>query len=249
MSISHETFQNDLPSYALGTLEPPATVRLERHLGECDDCRRLLREYEEVMQLLPLGLPRAEPSPSARRELFHRLRSEPSTTRGRAVSGWWRRFRLPALATAAIIVAIVAGALFSSLGNDDQTNNAAAIVAELRKSPDTQIIPMLGSEAAPDAVAQLFFQPGETRAGLVVSGLPPLPGDRAYQLWFVQPNETRHDGGVFNVDSGGQAMVVIEAPADYAPGWSCGVTEEPAGGSEQPTGQNVMRGNYTDYEW
>jgi hypothetical protein len=44
-------------------------------------------------------------------------------------------------------------------------------------------------------------------------------------------------------------MVVIEAPADYAPGWSCGVTEEPAGGSEQPTGQNVMRGNYTDYEW
>ncbi|HEX5166587.1 MAG TPA: anti-sigma factor [Thermomicrobiales bacterium] len=248
MSIPHETYQDDLPSYALGTLEPPATTRLERHLGECADCRRLLVEYEEVMRLLPLGLPRSEPSPAARRELFNRVRTDTAATR-RGADGWWPRFRLPALATVAIIVAIVVGALFSSLGNHDEANNAAAVVAELQESPDTQIIPMLGSDAAPDAVAQLFFQPGETTAGLVVSGLPPLPDDRAYQLWFVQPDETRHDGGVFDVDSSGQAIVVIEAPADYAPGWRCGVTEEPAGGSEAPTGQNVMRGDYTDHEW
>ena len=76
---------------------------------------------------------------------------------------------------------------------------------------------MLGSEAAPQAVAQLFFQPGETQAGLVVSGLPPLPENRAYQLWFVHPDETRYDGGVFNVDAGGQAMVVIDAPCRLRP--------------------------------
>jgi len=108
---------------------------------------------------------------------------------------------------------------------------------------------MRGSDAAPQAVAQLLFQPGDTRAGLVVSGLQPLPDERAYQLWFVRPDATRYDGGVFSVDSGGQAMVIIEAPADYAPGWNCGVTEEPAGGSEWPTGQNVLRGSYEDYDW
>jgi anti-sigma-K factor RskA len=252
MSIPHETLRDELPGYSLGTLEPPASARIERHLGECAECRQLLHEYEEVMRLLPLGLPRTEPSPAARRELFHRVRTDVATSKRQAAHGWWPRFRLHALTAAVVVLAVFGGALFWTQTDGDDSgdgDDAAAIVADLRTSPDTQIIPMLGSEAAPQAVAQLFFQPGETRAGLVVSGLPPLPDNRAYQLWFVHPNETRYDGGVFNVDSGGQAMVVIEAPADYAPGWRCGVTEEPAGGSDHPTGRNVMLGSYTDYEW
>lgn len=249
MSIPHDILRDDLPAYALGTLDLPASARLERHLAECAECRLLLREYEEVMRLLPLGLPRTEPSPAARRELFNRVRTDEAASKRRDAGGWWPRVRLHALTAAIVVIAVLAGALFWNLSGGDDDEDAAAIVEDLRKSPDTQIIPMLGSEAAPQAVAQLFFQPGETRAGLVVSGLPPLPDDRAYQLWFVHPDETRYDGGVFNVDAGGQAIVVIDAPADYAPGWRCGVTEEPAGGSDVPTGRNVMRGSYTDYEW
>lgn len=249
MSIPHETFRDDLSAYALGTLEPSATARLERHLGECAECRQLLREYEEVMRLLPLGLPLAEPSPSARRELFNRVRTDESATRRRRMSGWWPRVRVQVLAATAVVAIVLGSALFWMVSVDDDGEDAAAIVEELRDDEDTQIIPMLGSEAAPQAVAQLFFQPGKTQAALVVSGLPPLPEDRAYQLWFVRPDETRYDGGVFSVDSSGQAMVVVDAPADYAPGWRCGVTEEPAGGSDAPTGRNVMIGSYTDYEW
>ena len=249
MSIPHETIQDDLPAYALGTLEPPATARLERHIGECAECRELLREYEEVMRLLPLGLPQTRPSPSARRELFNRVRTDETASRRRSVHDRWPGMRLHALAAVAIVAIVLGGALFWTLSGDDNGEDAAAIVEDLREDEDTQIVPMLGSEAAPQAVAQLLFQPGQTRAGLVVSGLPPLPDDRAYQLWFIRPDKTRYDGGVFNVDSSGQAMVVIDAPADYAPGWRCGVTEEPAGGSEAPTGRNVMLGAYEDYEW
>jgi anti-sigma-K factor RskA len=249
MSIPHDTLRDDLPAYALGTLEPLATSRLERHLHECADCRQLLREYEEVMRLLPMGLPQTQPSPSARRELFNRVRTDEAASSRRSASGWWPRVRVHVLTAAAVVAVVLGSALFWTLTVDDDGEDAAAIVAELREDDDTQIIPMLGSEAAPQAVAQLFFQPGETQAGLVVSGLPPLPEDRAYQLWFVRPDETRYDGGVFDVDAGGQAMVVIDAPADYAPGWRCGVTEEPAGGSDQPTGTNVMLGAYEEYEW
>ena len=249
MSIPHETFRDDLSAYALGTLEPQATARLERHLGECAECQQVLREYEEVMRLLPLGLPQTQPSPSARRELFNRVRTVETASRRRSAQGWWPRLRPLALTAVAIVAIVVGSALFWTLTGDDNGEDAAAIVEDLREDEDTQIVPMLGSEAAPQAVAQLFFQPGRTRAGLVVSGLPPLPADRAYQLWFVRPDETRYDGGVFTVDAGGQAMVVIDAPADYAPGWRCGVTEEPASGSTEPTGRNVMLGSYTDYEW
>lgn len=249
MSIPHDSLRDDLPAYALGALEPPASARLERHLGECAECRTQLREYEEVMRLLPLGLPRAEPSSAARRALFNRVRTDETAARRRAAQGWWPRFRVHALTAAVVVVAVIASALFWTVVGDESGENAAAVVDELRDHPDTEVIPMLGSNAAPQAVAQLFFQPGETRAGLVVSGLPPLPDGRAYQLWFIRPDETRYDGGVFTVDSSGQAMVVINAPVDYAPGWRCGVTEEPAGGSSQPTGQNVMLGSYEEYEW
>jgi anti-sigma-K factor RskA len=249
MSIPHETLRDDLPAYALGTLEPAATARLGRHLDECAECRQLLREYEEVMRLLPLGLPQTQPSPAARRELFNRVRTDASVVRRRAATGWWPKMRVHILTAAAVVAVVLGSALFWTLSMDDDGEDAAAIVEDLRADEDTQIISMLGSEAAPQAVAQLFFQPGETRAGLVVSGLPPLPVDRAYQLWFVHPDETRYDGGVFNVDASGQAIVAIDAPADYAPGWRCGVTEEPASGSDEPTGRSVMVGSYTDYEW
>jgi len=249
MSISHDTFRDDLPAYALGTLEPLATPRLERHLDECADCRQLLREYEEVMRLLPMGLPQTQPSPSARRELFNRVRTDEAASSRWPAQRWWPRMRRYALAAVAIVVIVTGAALFWTMSGDDNGEDAAAVVEDLRNDEATQIVPMLGSDAAPQAVAQLLFQPGNTRAGLVVSGLPPLPVDRAYQLWFVRPDETRYDGGVFDVDAGGQAMVVIDAPADYGPGWRCGVTEEPAGGSDKPTGQNVMLGAYEEYEW
>ena len=249
MSISHEALRNELPAYALGTLEAPDSARLERHLAGCAECRQLLREYEEVNRLLPLGLPRTEPSPSARRELFNRARIDATASRRRKFHAWWPRLRLHALTATIVVVAVLVSALVWTQIDGGDSEDAAAILEDLREDSDTQVIPMLGSDAAPQAVAQLFFQPGKTQAGLVVSGLPPLPGDRAYQLWFVQPDETRHNGGVFNVDSSGQAMVIIDAPPDYAPGWRCGVTEEPAGGSDAPTGQNVMLGNYEDYDW
>lgn len=249
MSVPHDTFRDDLPAHALGALDTEAATRLERHLAGCAGCRRELREFQEVLRLLPLGLPRTEPSPAARRELFRRVRADAATAKRRAASGWWPGVRLHALTAAAVVIAVIGGALFWTLSNSDPGDDTAAIVENMRDNPDTQIIAMRGSEAAPQAVAQLFFQPGETRAGLVVSGLQPLPDGRAYQLWFIDPDETRYDGGVFSVDSGGQAMVVIEAPIGYAPGWNCGVTEEPASGSEWPTGRNVLRGSYEDYDW
>jgi anti-sigma-K factor RskA len=249
MNIPHDTFENDLPAYALGALEPELVVRMERHLTECDVCRSRLREYDEVVCLLPLGLPRTEPSPSARRELFNRVRRDNATA---VHPGWrnvWPRMRLHVLTAVAVVAIVIGAGLYWEATNDTDTDEAAETIADLRQDDDTQIISLRGSESAPQAVAQLLFQPGRTQAGLVVSGLPPLPDHRSYQLWFVDPDDTRYDGGVFRVDESGQAVIAIDAPAEYAPGWRCGVTEEPAGGSEWPTGQNVLLGSYEDWDW
>jgi len=248
MSIPHDAFQDDLAAFALGALDDEATARLKQHLSTCAECRERLHEYEEITRLLPLGLPRTEPSPTSRRELLARVRRVEKAERQGNTRGWWPKMRRHLLTAAAVVAIVFAAAIYWESTNDNGID-AAETVAMLRDDADTEIVSMRGSPDAPQAVAQLFFQPGRTRAGLVVSGLPPLPDHMQYQLWFVDPDDTRYDGGMFDVDDSGQAMVVINAPADYSYGWRCGVTEEPAGGSDVPTGRNVLIGSYEEYEW
>lgn len=247
MSDLHSTMRDDLPAYVLGSLDEETSARVEQHLQECDECQTLVYEYGEVLRLLPLGLPMAEPTRAARRELFNRLHRDSPDTKQRPATRWWPRLRLQALTAILVLGIVAAGAFFISQGGDEP--DAAAIVENLRASSETRIVPMSGSGAASGAVAQLLFQPGKTRAGLVVSGLPLLGPDRAYQLWFVTPEDQSIDGGVFNVGAGGQAMVVVNAPADYVSGWECGITEEPAGGSDRPTGEHILTGSYANDGW
>jgi anti-sigma-K factor RskA len=81
------------------------------------------------------------------------------------------------------------------------------------------------------------------RAQLSVAGLPALPPDQQYQLWFIQPDQMRVSGGVFRVTAAGTAVVDILLPADYRTYQRVGITVEPAGGSPTPTGPNVLMGN------
>jgi anti-sigma-K factor RskA len=146
---------------------------------------------------------------------------------------------------ACLLVASIAIAVMR-LGSSDAipSDDPAALLAELRHRPGVQMLVMVGSPNAPSAVGQIMLDPGDTRAAMLVSGLPPLRVDQAYQLWFVQPDETRISGAVFSVDSNGAAIVAVNAPPDFSRDWRCGVTEEPAGGSAAPTGRNVLIARY-----
>src|SRR5205823_11100480 len=62
---------------------------------------------------------------------------------------------------------------------------------------------LLGSDAAPDARGWMYSDPNDANALLVAYKLPPLPADRAYQLWLVTPSQQRFSGGTFNVDAEG----------------------------------------------
>jgi anti-sigma-K factor RskA len=250
----HELLRNDLAAYALGSLAPDEAARVERHLAACAECRALLREYEAVLRLLPVGLTPAEPSPGARAALLARIRAEVAQRNGESLRSRqrWRRVRKPALLVAAagvILGVVLAGVLLAGVLLDrSSSDDAAGIVADMRADPDTRVIPMHGSENAPSATGQLIVHPGQEQAGLVVHGLARLPDDRSYQLWYVRPDQSRVSGGVFNTDRHGEATILVSSPADFSSSWRCGVTEEPAGGSPGPTGRNVMTGQY-DESW
>src|SRR5439155_1333857 len=70
---------------------------------------------------------------------------------------------------------------------------------------------------------------------------PPAPSGRIYQLWAIKKGQNPVSVGTFNTAAGGRAIVTLPAPAGLRPDLSA-VTEEPAGGSPQPTQQPFLVG-------
>ena len=94
--------------------------------------------------------------------------------------------------------------------------------------------------AAPDARGNLVINPEGNNAYLVTSGLPSLPAGKAYQLWLSE-GDTRISAAVFTVDARGSASMFVYSPKPMSSYTSCGITIEPASGSDWPTGDRVLR--------
>ncbi len=248
---THSVVQADLAAYALGVLDRSNCDRIERHLEECGECRQALLEYEEVMALLPFGLPPAPPPANALPDLLKRIRTEPQEgqdgTRSARTASQAHPVRLglrlrmpPALQIALFALVLLFGLIGWGLYLRAQ--------GVFGLSPDQTggemlVTPLKGSSAAPAALGHLMIYPGTREGELVVSGLPPLPPDRSYQLWFVSPDQTRVSGGVFRVNEHGQATATVTVPQPLTLFRKVGVTEEPLGGSPVPTGRNVLAGD------
>ncbi len=106
--------------------------------------------------------------------------------------------------------------------------------------PNTRTAFLESSDGSDGAVGTLVANTTGTNNGvLVISGLEPLPDGFVYQLWL-------NIGGVprsvitFRVDAMGNALISLPVP--FFPSIPVGrVTLEPGGGSQSPTGTEVLR--------
>lgn len=110
------------------------------------------------------------------------------------------------------------------------------------KDPRVQIALLKGLEGNPAARAKLLWNPGTKQGILWVSGLPPLPLEKSYELWaFVGDQPV--PAGTFDAGSGAGTVIPIsrqetlgDAPVKFA------VSVEPKGGVPKPTGAIVLAG-------
>ena len=87
--------------------------------------------------------------------------------------------------------------------------------------------------AGPDM--QVFWNVRQGRAVISASGLSQVARDRTYVLWMIRDG-TPVQVALFTPDAAGRAVVQdIDVPTDRARVAAFAVTEEPAGGSPQPT--------------
>jgi anti-sigma-K factor RskA len=241
MTTAHE-WQDLAAPYALGALTPEERRTFEAHLASCDVCRAAVRSFADVAGLLAYGAPSAEPPAGLRdRVLAEARRVRPIAATRRRLSAAWLA------AAAALLLALGAGItawrmsgrvriLERQLAGADSLNAAEDSTLAMLTGPQVHVVSLAGTGRAPSA--RVFWNHSRGRFIVLAFDLPPAPAGRAYQLWAIAKGQAPMSMGTFNTDATGRATVVLPVAREIAVlGFvdNCGLTEEPTGGSPQPT--------------
>ena len=118
----------------------------------------------------------------------------------------------------------------------DELRGGARVLA----AADVQTLDLAGQPAAPDARGRLFWSP--TAGGVfTVTGLPPVPPGRVYQLWLI-PGTSPTSAALLDTDPEGRAMAAVTPPEGMTELVPAAVSLEPAGGATSPGGDVYLLG-------
>ncbi|MFJ8590632.1 anti-sigma factor domain-containing protein [Streptomyces sp. NPDC093598] len=224
-------------AYVLHALPAGEEAVFEKHLAVCVSCRREVDQLSSAA--VPLGA--AETSaPSA--DLRRRVLDQIGTVRqGRSVAVESRRRRrlqrslVPALAASVAAAAALGGvAWWQSSEADTAREQSAQVRADYRHLTDVLAAPdatISTQELARGGTASVVASRAQGRSALIASGLPPLTGERVYELWYAESGRYRPAGLLSS--AGGRQTHVLDGRLEGAT--AVCITVEPAGGSTQPT--------------
>ena len=237
----HLPFLENIPAYALGALDAKEAVALEAHLQTCASCREELTAYRLTSDKLLLSLPPQEPSAALRKRIQGRLPSAQRAARPR----WnWSLSRL-AVAIAIVLLLVLNMVSLSQVRalQDQQAqlldqiqNGQMALV--MLSYPHTQSFPIQADEVTGSFLIDTEYN----NAVLILRGLPAIPDDQTYQVWLISPNGERTSAGLVRPQTDIPFLSQpVSATQDLANFAGVGMTIEPAGGSDQPTGSQVFK--------
>lgn len=255
-----------VPLLALDVLDVDERDVLEDHLAGCSACLEELAAYSETAASLALALPQEDPSPGLKGRVLsaaRRARVLPAGSRDRPARtpAWggarFARLRLSLtglVASVALVLAAGSTAWALSLRSEldaqnariatlsERANNYARVTAVLQAA-DTQIRVLEATGSAPAAFGRVYIDPDTSEGMLMVRNLPPLPQGKVYQLWVARTDGQRESAGLLTwTDKAGNGYTLIKCPDTLSRWQSFGVTEEPTGGSQLPTGSRLLGG-------
>ena len=252
-----------LPLYALNALEPGEAAQVEVFIARNPEARAELQGFLETTAVLARSVPQLEPAGELRSKVLEKIRvtaqvAPPASTPissqpvpiqmpDQAASRWL----IPALSTLAIaasLIAVVLGTRVSSLNTEleaartQNTSQISSLQNELT-TIRTQNASGVAVVAAPGAKMYALFDPSSkkpigqvvlTKDGRVFFAheLGTIPTGKTWQAWAITKDSKAVSLGVFAGSSITQSTPITIAPINVA---AFGVSEEPAGGSSQPT--------------
>jgi anti-sigma-K factor RskA len=101
---------------------------------------------------------------------------------------------------------------------------------------------LVGTAPASSAWGRYLWSDEEKLGVLFLVNLPQLSEDQSYQLWLLRQDDTPVSGGTFTSQADGSARLLVRIGNLSGTLTGMAITEEPAGGSETPTGEIVLQG-------
>ena len=265
----HEDYKELLSLHALDALEESDRPELTVHLSSCTECRAELDELRDTSALLAYAATEIEPPVELRSTILESVRLQNSSagateaeSRPAPVSGsnvipltsqprwqWSAVQRFGAIAAAVAFIALAASLFVlwnrnAALKGEIARLSQQALIQQqalaMLTKPDATRLELAGTPMAQQAHAMLAYDRKTGHAMLMVEGLPAVPADKAYQLWFIA-NGRPLPGKVFTIDASGKAMMSDEVPAEARQHAVFAVTLEPRTGVNSPTGEMYLR--------
>ena len=248
-----------LPFYVLDALSDEERQLVESYLAEHPEARQQVEEMHASASTLPYAISPVEPPPHVKEALMRRVTAEAEGRARPAVSDRPARrgirlddiFRVLSLGAAAIAV-IWAFVLNAQVGRlqaaisalnqqvSAQSQSLDELVRNLPQTEESEVVTvsLKSTDAQQRALGQLIANPNDKSAVIVISGLPPLEAGKTYQVWLI--GEAPVSAGLLTVDENGQSVLIVTSEEAIGSFKSLGISVEPEGGSQQPTGEIVV---------
>ncbi len=232
-----------LPAYALEALDVAERWQVESHLQACPACSAALAEYQDAALGLLVATPVLEPAPRLRARLISAT-AEPGPTASRLAGRG--RYRLVIGLASGLLAAFMIITGFLVIEVRELAGNQAQLAEQLQEDqtvsglysyPTTVSVVVEGERA----YGTFLYEPNLPVSVLYAWGLDMLEANSTYQIWLIEPGGSRVSGGVFQVGEDARFVrLLVRAPENLSSYEAIGVTVEPAGGSEGPTGPRVL---------
>ena len=264
---AHEQFGEDLALYALDALTGDERAHLEKHLATCAECRLELEQLRGDGALLALSTVGPRPPLRAKQRLMDAVAKEaagiPTLSQTARTEGapspvkdrrsWWPWMGWAA--TAAVIVfaaslwkenvvlrsglaAANSEAVRSARELDDLRRIAAPII-----EPEAQRVTLVSVKTPAQPQGKAFYLRKRNSLVFVANNLPPVPPQKAYELWLIPVQGAPIAAGVFKPDAHGSATVVNPPLPAGVEAKAFAITVENEGGSSAPTSAIIMMGS------
>lgn len=225
--MNHDRLRELVAAHALDALDADEIAVVERHLAECDDCRREFDEHVAVAALIGSQAADTDVPDS----LWRRVQAEIEPTNVVPLRRRWVPMITAVGAAAAMAVLVVVQTTRLSSAQDQllAAEERLATIEDAVETGDWSVLAAMAGDT-PGARSVTLTGDGDARVVLLPDGtgyfleadLADVATDRAYQLWVVQRGEVvsagllRHGatGSVFRFDPATlEGIVVTEETA------------------------------------
>jgi anti-sigma-K factor RskA len=244
--------------YALGVLDADERAELDAHLARnCPVCTEGVARARGLVANFAYAAPAAQPPAALRDKVLRAVHAEqiPKSRHVHELTPAPRRSLVPAWALAA--AAVLAGiAIYTSVETHRLENESAALRIRVQQEQlrgraiddERQRYLAALNIIAAQGTRQIHLEPSQPAApqvtaywnpqsGLVLAGdkMPEIASTRTLQLWVVPREGMPISVGIFRPSATGQVLVVLPPEEPMGDAKELAISEEPAGGSPQPT--------------